>query len=254
MAMTAMDAYSVHELDVYRANLGVQPLGIDGAIYAAAQEHSQWLLDHDVFVHSNPRTDALNNGFVERPGNFGYFQNHEFESGQVPFGNQQAVADLFLAGYASSPDHLATMVRPDLQLVGISNKAGEFAGNPQSWVNTQDFAYNERAQFVLGFVYNDANHNKKYDIGEGSAGVGVHLKNNATGAQIDLVTDANGYYGVEVGTGEFSVWTGSSNYQPGVYVNTNYLGKSNVMVDFASGFGFPEPSAYNGLHNWWHPI
>jgi hypothetical protein len=232
-----IDAYSLHEVNLYRISSGVQPIAFDTHVEDAAHTHSQWLLDNDVFVHSSPVTDVGNAGFEWRAGTFGWFQNHEWGAGFLPKmmsvgtpAADQYMADLFLDGYKVSPDHNTNLLNPEHMLGGISQLQGEFAGRTDAYVNTQDFGWNARTAFILGFAYHDSSNNGRMDVGEGLGNVPIRIENVSTHQVLSLTTDATGYYGVEVGAGTWNIYIGNSGIK-GPPTTTVTTTTHNVMVD-----------------------
>src|SRR5439155_266844 len=93
---------------------------------------------------------------------------------------------------------------------------------------TQDFGSNATGPFVLGVVYNDANHNNFYDQGEGLAGVTVKPDSGSFFA----VTGTAGGFAFPVGTsGTLMVTASGGGLASPVTMQVTLTGV-NVKVDF----------------------
>ena len=88
-------------------------------------------------------------------------------------------------------------------------------------VNTTDL-------FLTGVVYNDANGNHAYDLGEGLAGVTV------TANGLTTTTNAAGGWSIPVTNGTYVVTTSGGSYSGTGSVSVTVNG-SNVEADFLSG-------------------
>ena len=83
-------------------------------------------------------------------------------------------------------------------------------------------------QFLTGVVYNDANGNRRYDLGEGLGGVTV--SNGVTSVQ----TNAAGGWSIEVSPGASTVTASGGGFVGTASANVT-VAASNIEVDFASG-------------------
>jgi hypothetical protein len=240
-----MDMYMLHEINELRIDHGLQPLAFQRDIWEAANAHTRYILDSDTFVHSWPVDDIKAWGFPFKDGNgdhmysWGFWQNHGWgtpfaQNANGIFTNveKQAAVDNHVLSYETSPPHLAALLIPEVELFGSSMLWGNFNGL-NVWASTQDFGYQERDPYLLGFVSVDKDKDHSYDIGEGKSNIPVKIVAR-DGTTVKTTTDANGYYGVELHSGTYKVWVGNTsgdaaNRPPDKIV---ILGVKNVEFDF----------------------
>jgi hypothetical protein len=84
-------------------------------------------------------------------------------------------------------------------------------------------------RFLTGVVYNDADHNQKFDLNEGLAGVTV----TAGGGRV-TTTNAAGGWSIKVPSGTYTVMASGASYT-GMATAVAAVGGENVEVDFISG-------------------
>jgi hypothetical protein len=210
----ATTVYMLEQLDAYRASQGLDPVALDPVMQLSAENHTADMIARNVFEHGNPVDEASAAGWQWRAGQFGFFENIEWVGGHLPpkmMGDAAAqfTADLFLNGYISSPSHNANMLNPFHEVAGFATTANaSYMGRTDAYVNTEEFAWNARDPIIFGAAFTDFNSNGRYDIGEAIANVPVTIENLATHNILHLTTDAAGYYGAEVGQGDFNVTFG----------------------------------------------
>jgi hypothetical protein len=228
---TAQEQYWLDELNEDRAAVGAQPLAWNEALGLSAQNHDQWLIENDVFQHSdNLASDIINvAGYQLKDGNgdgwytWNFAENHGWGSHTTD--DPTAIADRQEAGYLSSPSHYAAMMNPAFDEVGLDIMRGNFGGTDAE-VSTMHFGDQETPPIILGSVINDANNNDDYDIGEGLGGRTVTATNTSTGQVFTTQTWDSGGYRLDTGAGTYSVQVGSS---PAQVVT---LADKNVEVNF----------------------
>jgi len=233
----SIDAYELWQINQIRITANLDPLAWHDALGDAAAAHSQWLIDNDVFEHSDPVADVSAAGFDWRSGSFGFFQNHQWTE-WVPGSSDaewQYVIDAHLDAYMNSPAHAENILNPNHEIAGVSNLMGEFQGWPQAEVNTQVFGWNEREDYIFGFVYNDKDNGTSggindYDIGEGLEGLPVWVHNVSTDQWFETATDTSGYYSFETGPGTFEVWFADATSADALVTT----GSGNIEVDQAN--------------------
>lgn len=109
--------------------------------------------------------------------------------------------------------------------VGIVNTNNNKIG-PK--IITVDFASQQGGQaHLLGFAYNDGNHNDAYDLGEGQGGLTIQATNLASGASASTQTQDAGYYDLALTPGDYQV-TASQN---GNVIQSRDVTISNINVE-----------------------
>jgi uncharacterized protein YkwD len=238
---TAQDQLLLQELNAIRANptaygqsIGLdlsnvapsQPLAFNTLLDSAAQAHSQDMNDQNYFAHITP----AGQGPDARMSAAGF--------------NWYAWGESIAAGFTSTDSVLRALIVdqgiPDLghriQLlamsslfqgqnqVGIGIASGSGTYGTYYTIDTAQAAGNANS-FATGVVYNDANSNAQYDVGEGMGGVTVTANNGAT-----TTTFGSGGYSLQLGPGTYTLtFSGGSLSSP--VTRSVTIGKQNIEVD-----------------------
>jgi Ca2+-binding RTX toxin-like protein len=167
--------------------ISAQPLPVfayDTQLEAAAEAHSQWMIDTDTFSH----TGAGGSSSRQRMTNAGYEFTGSGHSGENialygttgsldPTGAiDQEHKDLFL-----SSGHRANLLTADFSKAGIGQVIGKYSQNGSTFnasLLTQDFG-SSSGVFVTGVIYNDSNGNAFYTPGEGVGGTAIQVAGGA---------------------------------------------------------------------------
>ncbi|HYF49172.1 MAG TPA: CAP domain-containing protein [Planctomycetota bacterium] len=215
-----------------QALVGVRPpLAMNKALLAAARAHSQDMWTRSFFAHNNPDGKSP----FTRMTDAGY--------------SWTLAGENIATGSAHTPAQLEDLLMIDAGVPGRGHRInlldirsgsffrevgiGVFDGaspNGMGFKNflTQDFGTQSVGPFVVGVVYNDANKNGFYDIGEGLAGVNVSPD---TGTHF-AVTSTSGGYAFPVATSGSITITASGGPLTSAVTQTVALAGSNVKVDF----------------------
>jgi hypothetical protein len=216
------------------------PLAMNKILLGIASAHSQNMYNQNYFSHNDP------NGATpyDRMTNAGY--NYWRAGEDMAAGTYLSATDLedLMMVDAGTPGRAHRVNLLDLinaypcgyppcvySEVGIGNYQGA-APNAIGLGSliTEDFGAPAGAgAFLLGVVYNDANHNNFYDIGEGIAGV-------------TITTSSGGYYTVSSSSGGYALPIGNSGTVTvtasgpgfGPISQTVVFNGVNVKVDFTS--------------------
>ena len=248
-----------HNPEAYeqQQNLGIDlstvaaqpPLAVNDKLVASASFHANEMATYNYFAHQSAVTGEWPNKMVRDQGyalpytipssatSYWELPDDSNQVESIAAGNSDAQAtlnQLLVDAGVSPPDHRIQLLGMDSfnQLwreVGAGTAYNASSTYLNYWaihtcvVNTTDL-------FLTGVVYNDANGDHAYDLGEGLAGVtvtanGLTTTTNAAGGWSIPVT--NGTYVVTASGGGFS-GTGS------VTVTVN---GANVEADFISGLG-----------------
>lgn len=146
--MVTADTYERYMLQLVneeRVALGLDPLQLEQSLNAAAELHSQWMLETNIFSHTGvdnssatERMDAA--GFI-REGAWRTAENIAIQSERGAEGIMDDVADLHQR-LMDSPGHRANILTADLEYIGIGIEIGEFDYETQTYssvIVTQNF-------------------------------------------------------------------------------------------------------------------
>jgi uncharacterized protein YkwD len=255
LAPTAEDQLFLERLNDARANptaygasIGVnlsgvaasQPLAWDARLVAAAQGHSQDMNDQAYFGHTSPEGSTL----ALRLAAVGYPYTSYSESIAAGFATPQAALQALIAdvGVPSLGHRLQLLsigaAYQGLSQVGIGIVQGG-SGPYQNYFTIDTASTANTNPFLTGCIYNDANHNGVYDIGEALAGVTVAVQGGPT------ITDfASGGYSIQLAPGTYTV-TYSGGGLPHAITETVTLGSQNVRLNITpatASAGTPPPS------------
>jgi uncharacterized protein YkwD len=140
-------------------------------------------------------------------------------------------------GIQSPAGHRVNMMNRNFREVGISvlqeNNAATEVG---PYVVTQDFGNrsNFGNAFVLGVTYNDADHDHRYDAGEGLGNVSVTL--TGTAGTFHTQTMTAGGYQLQVPAGTYTL-TFSGDSLGAAITKSVTVGSANVKMDALAGTG-----------------
>jgi len=200
------------EAALYGVNLGTisaaskQPLAANDLLLAAAENHSQWMLDTDTFSHtgaggSDPGTRMANAGYVFS-GSWAWGENIAWQ-GTTGTLNLISTIDAEHAALFRSDGHRANILNDTFQEVGVGIRTGGF-GSYNAAMVTQDFAKSGTGAFLTGVAYTDTDGNDFYSVGEGRGGVQVAAQ-RVGGATTTVTTDAPGGYDSKLAAGTYNV-------------------------------------------------
>jgi uncharacterized protein YkwD len=203
-----------------------QPLAFDTRLIDAARFHSQDMNDHRYFAHTSPNGD----GPGERMTAFGYPWESYGESIAAGFPNTaEALKGLIIDTGVPDLGHRRHLLAMDATFqtegaVGVGivlNGSGPYG----DYFTIDTAQTSDTRPYLTGVVYNDANHNGKYDVGEGLGGVTV-----AVAGVGSTVTFGSGGYSLQLNPGTYNV-TVSGPGLPGAMTQTVSLGSQNVRLN-----------------------
>lgn len=210
------------------SGLPLPVLAYDYQLDAAAESHSQWMVDNDTFSH----TGAGGSSSRQRMQQSGYQftgSGHSAENialygttGSLNAGEaiEQEHKDLFL-----SAGHRDNILTADFSKVGLAQVIGKYSQNGSTFnasLITQDFGSSADV-FVTGVIYNDSNGNAFYTQGEGVAGTPIQIAGGAA-----TTSASAGGYTVVAPKGQAQVQIGGAS----VLVSTL---AGNAKIDLVGG-------------------
>ena len=169
--------------------LAKQVLAPNALLDAAAEAHSAWMLQTDIFSHtgvngSDPGQRMTSAGYAFT-GSWTWGENFAW-SGTTGTIDLTAAIDGHHRGLFLSHGHRENIENGAFREIGIAQVAGQFFSNGVNWnasMATQNFATSGTAVFLTGVVYTDSDTNQFYSIGEGVAGASFTINAANTASQ-----------------------------------------------------------------------
>lgn len=130
---TAYERYFVSLVNKTRADLGLKPLQIEVNLNAAAESHSQWMLNADVFSHTGQGGSKLSDrireaGFDMDTMHWRVAENLAYVSVQGEGNLRDEVAQMH-RNLLNSPGHYANIIDEKVTMIGIGIEVGSFRYN-----------------------------------------------------------------------------------------------------------------------------
>lgn len=133
-------------INAERTSRGLDALQLEQDLNEAAEDHSEWMLEEDIFSHtgedgSSPHERMQDAGF-QFSGSWASAENVAWQSTRGAAGLSDDVVDLHNA-LMNSSGHRANILNPDFQYIGIGLENGDFdygAFTYDSLMVTQNFA------------------------------------------------------------------------------------------------------------------
>jgi Ca2+-binding RTX toxin-like protein len=188
-----------------------QPLAFNPFLNDAADQHSQWMLNTDVFSHtgaggSDPGGRMTGAGYVFS-GSWTWGENIAWR-GTTGSPDVESYAIATHDGLFLSAGHRTNILNGNFREVGIGSLTGQFTYGGTAYnslMTTQDFAASGSARFISGVVYDDDDNDHFYSLGEGEGGVSVAIKSGSTALGSASSWAAGGYTLSTVATGNLDV-------------------------------------------------
>jgi hypothetical protein len=240
----------VHKADKISGD-SKQVLAGNDDLLRAANKHSDWMLESDLFSHTETvktksftgkdPTDRMKNAGYDTTGSFVGGENIAFTGSTGKIDRTAAInaqyRDLFIDKGIDGRGHRLNILNEDYREIGVGQEIGKFKSggtNFNASMITQDFGATGTDVFVTGVVYNDTK--KKDDffsVGEQVAGRQV----SSPGATDDTTGAGGGY--------ELSFSSGA-----GPKTVTFHLSGGNVTVDLTVGSSNLKVDVVNGNEVW----
>lgn len=223
-----------------------QPLTFNLLLNESAFNHSQWMLDNDIFSH----TGANNSTSNQRMREVGYEFIPSWGSGEnIAWRGTTGAVDLtaFIIsnheGLFISVGHRVNILNENFQEVGISSLTGTFFSDDidyNSVITTQNFAYSHNGgAFLTGVVYDDSiNPDNFYTVGEGIAEINIIAENQSTGEIFTTTTWTSGGYSLPLPSGQYEVTMNGDGVE-GAFARLIDIDQENIKLDYNTQ-EFPE--------------
>ena len=227
-----------------------QPLAFNLSLIESAESHSEWMLANDVFSH----TGVNNTSSQQRMAQAGYgfippwisAENIAWKgtTGDVDFTNFviENYQNLFIDRNFPDRGHRVTILRDELQEIGIASVLGEFTDNNINYnavMTTQDFAYSAKdGAFLTGVIYTDAIVDDDfYTIGEGIGDITITATRIGTNITYETQNWQSGGYSLYLPTGSYNVsFLGNldSDPQDDLVTTRIFINDQNIKVDLVT--------------------
>lgn len=268
MTMTAAEQYLIElinaarldplaEAERYDLNLnsglaagtiGTEPLQVlapNVALHAAAETHSAWMIENNVFSHtgensSSPGARMVNAGY-DFEGQWGWSENLAWVGSTGSIDLAEAI-ESHHEGLYRSPGHRVNTFGVDVREIGVAQAQGTFESDGTSYnssILTEQFAVSGSTVFVTGVAYTDTDDDQFYSIGEGQEGVWFHAEGTAAST-----AQAGGYALGITGAADTVVEIGVGDTTLGVVTVDMTQGK--VKVDLVTDTGGDYALALSG--------
>ncbi len=211
------------------------PLAFNAKLIQAARGHTADMIANNFQGHTSTNGDQLTTRYTKAgyasQGQWG--ENVAAYSASIWHGHCGLMVDWGTQnqaelGHRENLLNFKTFVYTEIGL-GITNSGGGLqSGTVGPWVITQDFGITT-PRYILGVVYNDANSNGFYDIGEGLSGVKV---SPPSGTYFATTSTSGGYAIPYTGAGSVTV-TASGGPLTSPMSRTISFANENIKVDFA---------------------
>jgi Ca2+-binding RTX toxin-like protein len=184
-----------------------QPLAPNQYLAAAAQGHSQWMINADVFPHtgangSSPggRMSAAGYAFT---GAWTWGENIAWR-GTTGALDRKASVEALHGALFNSAGHRSNLMNDAFREAGIGVRTGNFQGYNAAMA-TEDFARSGSGQFLTGVTYIDANGDRFYTPGEGKGGVQIEARLVSGGTTVSTTAQPAGDYATKLDNGDYAV-------------------------------------------------
>lgn len=146
---SALEQEMLALLNAERAKVGVDPLTFDDNLNAAAENHSSWMLENDIFNHTgvdgtDPEERVVDAGYVLE-GTSAVGENIGWQSTRGEPGLSDDIEQVH-ESLMNSPSHRAAILNPLFTEIGIGIEDGDFFSNGRDWdavMVTQNFGTTE---------------------------------------------------------------------------------------------------------------
>jgi hypothetical protein len=200
------------------SNTSKQPLAFNLDLNQSAKDHSQWMLDQDIFGHtginnstSKERMEIAGYEFIAP---WGSGENIAWKGTTGQFDLTQFAIDnydnLFVDLNYPHRGHRVAILKDDFQEIGIASSDGIFTSNSIDYnavMTTQHFAYaGKDSAFLTGVIYSDAIIDDDfYTIGEGIGNITITAENVDSKQKYQTKNWSTGGYSVELPSGTYNV-------------------------------------------------
>jgi uncharacterized membrane protein len=162
------------------------PLALNTRLQTAARDHSQWLLNNNVFSHTGVNgssvTDRIRSSGYALTGSWATGENIALAGASGNTINLTQYAYQQHEGLFKSAGHRSNILSSNFREAGVGQLQGYYAyqngGSFLSSMLTEVFARTGNSRFLTGVIYEDKNGNNFYDVGEGLSNTSIQINNS----------------------------------------------------------------------------
>ena len=190
-----------------------QPLAMNLDLIEAARNHSEWMLQQDVFSHtgagaSRPwdRMEAAGyTGYTRAGENIAWIgTTGSYADSRIPGDTATLERNLFVDENYAGRGHRINILNDGYKEIGIGIELGQYQ-QYNVMMATQDFGARTGNSFLLGVVFDDENSNQFYDIGEGVWQASITATHKQTAQTFSTETYYSGGYQLQLPDGQYEV-------------------------------------------------
>lgn len=220
-----------------------QPVAFNFNLIDSTRDHSQWMLDQDLFQHageggSTPSQRAAAHGYtLNAPWGVGENLAWQGTTNGLPDVVQTTAslhAGLFVDEGIADRGHRTNMLAGNFKEIGVGILTGTFLQNSRNYNSVMisaDFAYRAGNAFLTGVVFEDLDLNNFYSpSGEGYDDIAIRAQNTTTGASYETFTFNTGGYSLQLPPGTYRVTYGGEQLLDTTFVDV-VMGGQNVKLD-----------------------
>lgn len=166
-----------------------QVLASNALLETAAEAHSAWMLQADIFSHTGMNGSSVEDRIIDAgyvfSGTWSYGENIAWQGTTGTLDAAAAIAQHHRGLFLSS-GHRENFLDGFFREAGIAQATGLFFNSGRDWNSsmvTQDFARSGSAVFVTGVVYTDTNDDAFYSIGEAASATTFTVNGQSTTSQ-----------------------------------------------------------------------
>jgi uncharacterized protein YkwD len=216
------------------------PLAFNPKLITAARDHSQWLLDNNVFSHTgvggSSAGDRMETAGYEFTGSWSWGENLSWK-GTTGTPDINSFIGVQHDGLFTSSGHRTNLMADNFREIGIGAIIGEFTHSDITYnavMVTQKFATSGDNLFLTGVIYDDSViEDNFYTIGEGVAGVTIEAVRQSDGGIFTTTSFDSGGYTLGLQPGTYTVNFSGSSLQD-LVTQTITLDSSNVKLDIVN--------------------
>ena len=219
-----------------------QPLAFNSKLIEASRDHSQWMLNQDVFSHTGVNGSSagkrMESAGYRFTGSWTWGENISWR-GTTGNPNVTQYVGTQHVGLFKSPGHRTNILGDNFREIGIGVKTGEYKGY-NAVMTTQKFAKSGSSVFLTGVAFDDSVIDDDfYSVGEGLGGINITATRQSDQKKFTTKSFGSGGYQVALDPGTYKVsFSGGGLGQ--TVTNTVSIGNKNIKLDLATD-QLPEP-------------
>lgn len=210
-----------------------QPLALNTMLQTAARDHSQWMLNNNIFSHTGIDGSTPS----ERNKAAGYVLRTPWRTGEnisvIGPASEGAAGLTTMAvrhhqNLFKSPGHRRNILNGDFRNIGVGQKVGNYtftSGNTYySSMLTQSYAKSGAGFFLTGVAYEDINNNNFYDVGEALSDITLEIDGKF------YQVFSSGAYSIPLPSGTYNITIHGDS--PGLPIqHAVIMGEQNLKLD-----------------------